>query len=124
MAVDSFRCIEMAIFNTATLTGSYQMMNGPSQYVIYTGTGFQYSIKILEFYNAGTSPILISYDGVTNHDVMPAGGTKIIDLQTNHDNDGMTSSGHLIGRAGQIVWGLLPAGASPSTGNLYIVGYR
>lgn len=107
----SFQCIPRAVFNTATLTGTYSALNG---------TGFGDDIKILKIYNAGTQGIDISYDGVTDHDFYPAGATLIIDLQTNHSDNSAYGAGTLNGRKRQIIWGKGTAG----TGNLYIVGYR
>ncbi len=105
-----FQCIPRAVFNTASLTGSYQALNG---------TGFSEEIKMLKIYNSGTLGIDISYDGVTDHDYFPPGMTLILDLQTNHDCNSAYSSGAKIGRKGQIIFGKGTAGV----GNLYIVGY-
>lgn len=109
--LSSFQCITRAVFNTASMTGSYQALNG---------TGFSDDIKILKIYNAGTQGIDISYNGVTDHDYFPAGATLIIDLQANHSDNSSYSSGTLNGRKGQIIYGKGTAG----TGNLYIIGYR
>ena len=109
--LSSFQCIPRAVFNTASLTGSYQALNG---------TGFGDDIKILKIYNAGTLGIDISYDGTTDHDYFPAGATQIIDLQANHADNSAYSSGTLNGRKGQVIYGKGKAG----TGNLYIIGYR
>lgn len=108
---NTFQCIPRAVFNTASLTGSYQSLNG---------TGFGDDIKILKIYNAGTVGIDISYDGVADHEYFPSGATIIIDLQTNHADSSSYGAGTLIGRKGQIIFGKGTAG----TGNLYIVGYR
>lgn len=116
----SFQCIEMAIYDTSGLSGSFAPLNGSSSYTIFTGNGFQDDIKIMKIYNASNVGITISYDGVTNHDYWPAGATLIIDLQTNHSDNSAYGSGVLNGRKGQIIWGL----GSTGTGNLYIAGYR
>jgi hypothetical protein len=79
-----FQCIPRAVFNTATLTGSYAALNS---------SGFADDIKILKIYNAGTLGIDISYDGVTDHDFYPSGATIIIDLQTNHADNSAYGSG-------------------------------
>jgi hypothetical protein len=109
--LSSFQCIPRAVFNTATLTGTYASLNG---------TGFGDDIKILKVYNAGTLGVDISYDGVTDHDFFPSGATIIIDLQTNHSDNSAYGSGTLYGRKGQIIWGKGTAGV----GNLYIIGFR
>ncbi len=118
--LDYFQCQEMAIFNTAGLTGSYQGLNLAASYAIYTGNGFQFPVKLLIMYNGGTTAVQLSYDGVTNNDIMPAGSTRIMDLQSDHADNGSSGAGTLVGRQGQIIYGLGTAG----TGNFYIVGYR
>lgn len=109
--LSSFQFITRAVFNTASMTGSYQAING---------SGFSDDIKIFIFYNGGTQGIDISYDGVTDHDFWPAGATRIVDLQTNHQNTASDASGTLYGRKGQMIWGKGTAG----TGNVYIMGIR
>lgn len=120
MDLSSFQCIEMAVFNTATLTGTFEPLNGPSSYLIFTGLGFENDIKILKIYNGGTNGIIISYNGITRHDYWPSGSTIIIDLQTNHQDESAYGSGTLNGRKGQVIFGSGTAG----TGNVYISGYR
>lgn len=109
--LSSFQCIPRAVFNTASLNGSYAALNS---------TGFGDDIKILKIYNGGSLGIDISYDSVTDHDYFPAGATLIIDLQTNHADNSAYGAGTLNGRKGQIIYGKGTAG----TGNLYIIGYR
>lgn len=109
--LSSFQCITRAVFNTASLPGSYGTLNG---------TGFSDDIKILKIYNGSTVGIDVSYDGVTDHDYFPAGSTLILDLQTNHSDNASNGSGTLNGRKGQIIFGKGTAGV----GNLYIIGYR
>lgn len=109
--LSSFQCIPMATFASASVTGSYQSLNG---------SGFGDDIKILKVYNGSTLGITISYDGVTDHDFWPAGATLIIDLQTNHSDNSAYGAGTLNGRKGQIIYGKGTAG----TGSLYISGYR
>ncbi len=122
MNLDTFQCIEMAIFDATTLTGTYQVMNGASQQAGTSSVGFQNDIKLLKFYNDGSTGVTISYDGVINHDYIPSKGTLIIDLQANHADNSSYSSGTLNGRKGQLVWG---KGSASSAGlNIYISGYR
>lgn len=120
---DYFQCIEMAVFDVSALNGStYTIMNGPSQYLIFSGTGFEQSIKIMKIFNGSTANIIVSYDGVTRHEFFPAGATIIIDLETNAAEDSAYGSGTLIGRKGQVLYGLLSGSAG--IGDLYIAGYR
>jgi len=119
--LSSFQCIEMAIFDASTLTGSFQTMNGAAQQSGTSSVGFQAPIKMLKFYNDGSTGVTISYDGSINHDYIPSKGTLIIDLQTNHTNNSAYGAGELRGRLGQLVWG---KGTASSAGlNIYISGY-
>ncbi len=106
-----FSCIPMAVFSSASMTGSYQSLNT---------TGFSDNIKALKFYNGTNKDITLSYSGTTDEDFAPAGSTFIVDLQTNHHNQGDGGSGTLNGRKGQIVYGKGTAG----TGSFYIIGYK
>lgn len=105
-----FSCIPLVVFNTATLTGSFQSMNG---------TGFPDTIKMLKYYNGSNVGVTISYDGVTAHDYFPAGSTFILDLQANHADNSTDASGILNGRIGQKIYG-----TGTGVGNFYISGYR
>ncbi len=105
-----FHCIPMAVFDTATLTGTYASMNG---------AGFLYPIKLLKIYNGSTVGVTVSYSGTTDEDYFPAGATQIFDIQANHRCNANDSSGQLTGRQGQIMYAKGTAG----TGNLYIIGY-
>lgn len=110
----------MAVFDSSTLTNSYQAMNGASQYLIFTGSGFPDSIKSLKIYNGSNVGITVSFDGVVRHDYWPAGASIILDIQTNHANNSAYGSGTLNGAQGQIIYGKGTAG----TGSVYISAYR
>lgn len=118
--LSSLTMVEMAVFNTASLTGTFQALNGSTSYLIFTGNGFQFDIKILKMYNASNVGITLSFDGTTRNDFIPSGGTLIVDLQTNAANSSSDATKRLNGRAGQILYGSGSAGV----GNLYISGYR
>lgn len=118
----SFSCIEMAVFDASTLTGSYQVMNGASQQADTGSVGFEDDIKVLKFYNDGSTGVTISYDGVKKMDYIPSKGTLIVDLQANHANEGVGGQGTKYGRKGQLVYG---KGSASSAGlNIYISGFR
>ena len=107
---DAVTCIPKAVFNPASLTGSYQVMNG---------TGFAEAIKIFELYNGSTTvSIDISLDGVTNHSFIPPLGTLIVDFQTNHSD--VSGGGRKYGQKGQKIWG--KTAESPTF--LQIIGYK
>lgn len=106
------QCVVKSVFNPATLTGTYQAMNG---------TGFSDTVKILKLYNGSTTvSIDISLDGVNNHDFIPPLGTLIVDFQTNHYDGGTYGTGTLNVRKGQILWG--KTAESPTF--LQMIGYR
>lgn len=127
--LDSFQCIEMAVFDAASLTGTYQAMNGAAQQTDTGVVGFQDDIKILKIYNDGSTGVTISYGAtgsltgaLVKQDYLPSKGTMIIDLQTNHKDFGTHGTGTLNGRKGQIVYG---RGTASTPGlNVYITGYR
>ena len=109
--LSSFQCILAANFDLATLTGSFQPLNG---------TGFSDDIKMLKIYNGNGVGVDISYDGVNKHDFWPAGATIIFDFQTNHSDNSAYGAGTLNGRKGQIIWGR----TSTTSTQLQIAGYR
>lgn len=106
------QCVLKASFNPASLTGSYQAMNG---------SGFSDNVKILKLYNASTTvSIDISLDGVNDHDFISPLGTLIVDFQTNHYDGPVYGQGTLNVSQGQILYG--KTAANPTF--LQIVGYR
>lgn len=114
MADDLMRvqCVAKSEFNPATLTGSFQALNG---------TGFSDSVKILKIYNPSTTAsIEISLDSVTSHDFIPPLGTLIVDFQTNHADSATYGAGTLCVAKGQILFGR----TAPNPTYLQIVGYR
>lgn len=106
------QCVLKSQFNPASLTGSYQALNG---------TGFSDTVKILKIYNGSTTvSIDISLDGVNDHDFIPPLGTLIVDFQTNHYDGPIYGTGSLNVAAGQILYG--KTASQPTF--LQIVGYR
>ena len=106
------QCVLKAQFNPATLTGSYQPLNG---------SGFSDTVKILKIYNPSTTvSIDISLNGVDDHDFIPPMGTLIVDFQTNHYDGAIYGTGTLNVAKGQILWG--KTAEAPTF--LQIVGYR
>ena len=105
-------CVTKAMFNPASLTGSYQALNG---------SGFSDSVKVWKLYNGSTTvSIDISLDGVTDNDFIPPLGTLIVDFQSNHSSQTTYGSGTLNLRRGQILYG--KTAEQPTW--LQIVGYR
>lgn len=106
------QCVPKASFNPASLTGSYQALNG---------TGFGDTVKIWKLYNGSTTvSIDLSLDGVTDHDFIPPLGTCIVDFQTNHYDGPIYGTGTLNLAQGQILYG--KTAANPTY--LQVVGYR
>ncbi len=105
-------CVTKAEFNPATLTGSYQPMNG---------AGFDDSVKILKIWNPSTTvSIDISLDGVSPHDFIPPLATLIVDFQTNHSSEQNAGTGTLNLRKYQIIWG--KTAENPTF--VQLIGYR
>ena len=106
------QCVLKAQFNPASLTGSYQALNG---------SGFSDTAKILKIYNPSTTiSIDISLDGIKDHDFIPPLGTLIVDFQTNHYDGPIYGTGSLSVAQGQILYG--KTAEAPTF--LQIVGYR
>lgn len=107
-----FQCTTKAEFDMATLTGSFQAMNG---------SGFDDSCSIMKIYNPSTTvSIDVSLDGVTAHDFIPPLATLIVDFQANHDTTPSFGTGKMIVRKGQILYGR--TAVNPTF--LQIVGYK
>ena len=110
--LSSVQCVLKSEFNPATLTGTFQPMNG---------SGFSDNCKIMKIYNPSTTvSIDVSLDGVNAHDFIPPLSTLIVDFQTNHYDGPIYGTGTLNIRQGQILWGR--TATNPSF--LQIVGYR
>lgn len=115
------QCVLKAQFNPASITGSYQPMNGATTQSDVSSVGFSDSAKILKIYNPSTTiSIDISLDGVNDHDFIPPLGTLIVDFQTNHADGSSSGTGTLNVRRGQIIWG--KTAAQPTF--VQIIGYR
>lgn len=109
--LSSVQCTLKAQFNPASLTGTYQPMNG---------SGFSDTAKIMKIFNPSTTiSIDVSLDGVNDHDFIPPLGTLIVDFQTNHYS-APHNAGTLNIRQGQILWG--KTAAAPTY--IQIIGYR
>ena len=115
------QCVLKAQFNPASLTGSYQPLNGAGSQSDAGSIGFSDSCKILKIYNPSTTvSIDVSLDGVSDHDFIPPLATLIVDFQTNHYDGGTYGTGTLNVRKGQIIYG--KTAANPTF--LQIIGYR
>jgi len=119
--LSSVQCVLKAQFDPASLTGSYQVMNGAGTQSNGSQVGFSDTAKIMKIYNPSTTvSIDISLDGVNDHDFIPPLGTLIVDFQTNHYDGPIYGTGTLNVRVGQLLWG--KTAAQPTY--LQIIGYR
>jgi|SRR6185503_16555818 len=115
------QCVLKAQFNPASLSGSYQVINGAGTQSDSSQIGFSDTAKILKIWNPSTTvSIDISLDGVNDHDFIPPLGTLIIDFQTNHYDGGSYGTGTLVVARGQLIWA--KTAAHPTY--IQIVGYR
>jgi len=103
--------IEMQVFDTASLTASYQAIDAD---------GFEHEVRMLKYYNASDTVITVSYDGATDQDILPNSVEPLVlNLQTNHDAYGPNAAGTYRAQKGQKIY----VKGSAGTGNLYVVGY-
>jgi hypothetical protein len=115
------QCVLKAQFNPASLTGTYQALNGAGTQSDANQVGFSEPAKILKIYNPSTTvSIDISLDGVNDHDFIPPLGTLIVDFQTNHADGQTYGTGTLNVAKGQILFG--KTAAQPTF--LQIIGYK
>lgn len=105
-----FGAIARTKFDSASLTGSYAALNG---------SGTTDTCRMIKMYNASNVDVDISYNGTTDHDFLPVGGTMILDLQTNSDKTS-GGDGKYVMKKSQIIYGKGSAG----TGYIYIIGYK
>lgn len=115
------QCVLKAQFNPASLTGSYQVINGAGTQSDAGQVGFSDTVKIMKIWNPSTTiSIDISLDGVNDHDFIPPLGTLIVDFQTNHYDGPIYGTGTLNVARDQLIWG--KTAAQPTF--VQIIGYR
>ena len=108
--LNSVQVVNLSTFDSATLTGAYQAING---------SGLSDDVKILRIINDSDVSITISYDGVTDADVILTKTAETFEFQANA-REVPESGGTLYARKGQIIYAKGAAG----TGNIYAGGYR
>lgn len=97
--------ITMLTFNSTGLTGGFDLVGVLS-----------HSCSILRISNGCKVPVIISYDGATNHDfIFPEGNTLLLNLQANSMPNGKVS---MIKKGTPIY-----VKGTASTGLIYISGY-
>lgn len=115
------QCVLKAQFDPASLTTSFQPLNGAGTQSDANQVGFSDTVKILKIWNpSSTISIEISLDGVNVHDFIPPRGTLIVDFQANHADSASFGTGTLNVAEGQLIWGR----TAEEPTYLQIVGYR
>jgi hypothetical protein len=107
MAVkSSVQAVPLTSLSSAFLTAAYDSINS---------AGLPQSCFLLKIVSTSTTGVTISYDGVTDHDYLPAGLTMEVNAQTNSQPNNWIANF----QKGTVVWVKGTAG----TGNIYVVGY-
>ncbi len=110
MELNSVQTITLSSFDSASITGAYQPLNG---------IGTEDDVKILRVVNDSDKAVTISYDGFNDADIiLPATG-ETFEFQTN-SRSVPEAQGTLYVRKGQIIYGKGTAGI----GTIHIGGYR
>lgn len=74
MAQNSVKALPLSTFSSASITSSYQLVNG---------TGFLAPVFLIHIVNDSTTAITISYDGTTDNEYVRAGSDLVIPSQSN-----------------------------------------
>lgn len=74
MVKNNIKAVALTSFNTAGAGAAYLAINA---------AGLDEACFNLKIHNASNIAITISYDGVNDHDYLPAGQTILFDFQTN-----------------------------------------
>lgn len=61
--------------NSATFTGSYQAL----------GTSLENSCRIVKFTNTSNVSVTVSWDGVNDHEILPASSFLLLDVSANRE---------------------------------------
>ena len=100
--------------DTATLSGTYvPMMDANSVGPLFLSP-LTRPIRIFKFVNDSNTEVLVSWDGVNDHDILPPASFFLYDLTTNKSN-AAGSQGQYV-RSGTQFWIKGPAGV----GNVYL----
>ncbi len=106
MAQNRVKAVTRGTLAGMSLTASYQAINSTP----FAGACFRIAI-----YNTTNAAIDISFDGVTDNDVVPATGSIVIDAQTN----AQPSGNEALFAKNLIVY----AKGSAAAGSVYVSGY-
>lgn len=99
--------IPLTSIDSSTFTGNLQAVNS---------AGFPNTCSIIRIINDSDRDVTISFDGTTNHDFLPAGGTYELNLlSANIANDYAVRV-----RQGTVIY---VSGLAGGTGLVYLAGY-
>lgn len=79
------------------------------------GTPFTHVIRIIKFVNNTDGDIILSLDGVTDHDVLPAGSLCVYDLTTNRADNNLSWA---FPKGTQVY---IKQSSAPTSGSFYVV---
>lgn len=82
------------------------------------GTAFANPIRILKFFNQTDKALLISYNGVDDHDIIETKGYFILDVMANKADESVFYAAQ-----GDAVYIKVLGVAVPTTGSLYVSTY-
>lgn len=106
MAQNSVKAIPLSSFNSASITGAYQSMNT---------SGLPHPCFLIRVMNASDELITVSYDGITNNDVVLSNSTLDVPMQANAQPNAQYA---LMSARTQIY-----IKGAAGTGNIYLSGY-
>jgi len=88
-----------------SISGSYAIV----------GTPFTKPVRLLKVTTLSNGDLMISYDGVTDHDVVASGGFYLYDYGSNRSN----TAGNAEQSVGEAVF-VKTIGAAPTSGSVYV----
>lgn len=91
-------------FASASVSSSYQAV----------GTAFSYPVRIMKITNNSTQDVTVSWDGLVDHEYIPAGSFLLLDVSANRE----TSLIFDIAKGTQIL-----IKGTAGTGNIYVSTY-
>lgn len=100
------KALALSTFNSASMTGSYQAING---------SGLQHPCVLLRIVNSSNQDITVSYDGTTDNEYVRAGEALTLPFQAQNLPSGRVS----VMRKGTILYVKGTAGA----GTIALTGY-
>ncbi len=97
--------IPRLVFDTSSLTTGYQTMDAD---------GLANEVQIFKMINDSTVAVDVSFDGLVDHEYIPAGGAFILDLTANAEGDLSAFS---------LATQIFLKGSGAGVGNVYAIGY-